>query len=569
MVESPASDVSHETSGAEDNGTAQSKVPAFKDRQCPYCHQAFTSSSLGRHLDQFLNKKKPDGIHNVEEIRRTRSGITRRLARNGAKHESDERTNSPAPSTSNIAPAHEVESLNTAPPGGVRNSINRSIWQSTGVINGLPETTSLYPVQAQSLHGSTPTISTPAGTKRTWTSFAKEQQREVMGHRGDLGNERDTARALELALREVLESLQASVAQIAPPPTPFDFDFKAQTFASLLIHMLPVPPTLWSPTPFDAPGALPVSTPGHAHLGLLRVKVTEKINKWKWMSLRQAQSTNTYLSPHATTIGEETDYLSHLASTYTESSASHIEAAFGAWSTLSMQQQAETWKIELIRAYAREQADHETTREEVKRLKAEVEALQRQIEQLGQCQWPREMALWPPERTYVPREVMTKLPALGGDKNLVRTETEDDDSIGDKARSQMKFDYDRLVNKWKKVVREDTVRNRGLGTPGPGTVTMTAGSPAGRETSMINGSNAQGAARQDTLPPRNLVPGIGGPPIYSNLANATDSKRARTNGVTDGLIRAPTANPHDHYTNAMLAEQSRTTSIGSTGDDKG
>lgn len=54
---------------------------AAKDKECPYCRQAFTSSSLGRHLDLYIkprNPKKPDGIHDVEEIRRTRGGVTRR-----------------------------------------------------------------------------------------------------------------------------------------------------------------------------------------------------------------------------------------------------------------------------------------------------------------------------------------------------------------------------------------------------------------------------------------------------------------------------------------------------------
>jgi len=71
----------------EHDGT--SKAP--KDKHCPYCGQSFTSSSLGRHLDLYIknkNPKAPDGLHNVEEIRKLRSSITRRQPRGGVRRDS-------------------------------------------------------------------------------------------------------------------------------------------------------------------------------------------------------------------------------------------------------------------------------------------------------------------------------------------------------------------------------------------------------------------------------------------------------------------------------------------------
>jgi hypothetical protein len=59
-------------------------LKAAKDKNCPFCGQAFTSSSLGRHLDLYIrarNPKAPDGIHVVDEIRKLRGGITRRQAK--------------------------------------------------------------------------------------------------------------------------------------------------------------------------------------------------------------------------------------------------------------------------------------------------------------------------------------------------------------------------------------------------------------------------------------------------------------------------------------------------------
>ena len=53
------------------------QLKAAKDKNCPFCGQAFTSSSLGRHLDLYIrakNPKAPDGIHIVEEIRKLQIG---------------------------------------------------------------------------------------------------------------------------------------------------------------------------------------------------------------------------------------------------------------------------------------------------------------------------------------------------------------------------------------------------------------------------------------------------------------------------------------------------------------
>jgi hypothetical protein len=57
------------------------QLKAAKDKRCPFCGLAFTSSDLGRHLDPYIrlkNPKRADGIHLVAEIRKLRGGITRR-----------------------------------------------------------------------------------------------------------------------------------------------------------------------------------------------------------------------------------------------------------------------------------------------------------------------------------------------------------------------------------------------------------------------------------------------------------------------------------------------------------
>ena len=198
MGGSPKTDASNES----EDGTRETnaaKAPAVKDRECPYCHQHFTSSSLGRHLDQFISKKKPDGIHDVEGIRRLRGTITRRTARN-SKHE---RASSHGVATS---PNEELgtpvlDQLNKIPPNGLEIQLNTANWHCTGVINDIP---------SRLVKSSDPAAIIPvAGTKRSWNTY-ESGQRNSVSKKSDPTEEKDNVRALELALREVLDNLQAA-----------------------------------------------------------------------------------------------------------------------------------------------------------------------------------------------------------------------------------------------------------------------------------------------------------------------------------------------------------------------
>lgn len=92
---------------------------APKDRCCPYCGQSFTSSSLGRHLDLYIkdkNPKAPDGLHNVDEIRKLRGSITRRQPRRGTRRGSSAPRDSQAGSKRSSG-ASDAESITTRSPG--------------------------------------------------------------------------------------------------------------------------------------------------------------------------------------------------------------------------------------------------------------------------------------------------------------------------------------------------------------------------------------------------------------------------------------------------------------------
>jgi hypothetical protein len=202
MVDSPKSEASH------DSSPATAKTRTSKDKECPYCHQGFTSSSLGRHLDQYIFRKKPDGVHDVDEIRRLRGGITRRTAKGGLQCKQDREGSLSTPHTTSPAnrnsPAEDARvDLNATPEEGYRVQLNVPNWQSTGVINGLPGSSTVSPAWEH-------VISTAGTGKRKYTSLEPSSAKDILGLRGDAGSERDTARALELALREVLDIVQAA-----------------------------------------------------------------------------------------------------------------------------------------------------------------------------------------------------------------------------------------------------------------------------------------------------------------------------------------------------------------------
>ncbi len=179
------------------------KTPAVKDKECQYCHQAFTSSSLGRHLDLYIkdkNAKPPDDLHNVEDIRRLRGNVTRRQARtsSGKRDGSTPSSSKPTPLRDQRSPSIQGGnsghlSQSQQPDGGpIRTYLNKPNWQSTGVINDLPS------VIDQAIY---PRLSSPS--RRT-------SVKEEIIHKQNMLEERDRARAAELALREVLDNVKAA-----------------------------------------------------------------------------------------------------------------------------------------------------------------------------------------------------------------------------------------------------------------------------------------------------------------------------------------------------------------------
>lgn len=174
------------------------KTRPVKDKRCLFCGQEFTASSLGRHYDTFITRDRVDGVHDLEEIRRIRSSVTRRTVKpnvvsgTSTKDEVRDSTEPPGTAEQKAAGASAQAYPKVVPPTklnptsgkqGYRVILNQPSWEATGVINDIPK-----PVQSQ-------------------------RKSSVSGY--ELGKlksnaDQETVRALELALREVLDSVKAA-----------------------------------------------------------------------------------------------------------------------------------------------------------------------------------------------------------------------------------------------------------------------------------------------------------------------------------------------------------------------
>ena len=177
--------------------------PKNKDKECPFCRQYFTASSLGRHLDVFIkekNAKPADDVHNVEDIKRLRAGITRRQPRQSLQRLTPLSGDvSPAPSTNDEKSNEDNDTFKTY--------FNRPGWEATGVITDVPTLSRTIPNGNPPLRG------------RSSNGSVKEQ---VVRRQGQV-DLIDHARAAELALQEVLESLRVAK-WVQPVYKPHDLD---------------------------------------------------------------------------------------------------------------------------------------------------------------------------------------------------------------------------------------------------------------------------------------------------------------------------------------------------------
>lgn len=200
------------------NGSSSKLNTAAKDKACPFCHQQFTSSSLGRHLDLYIkdkHPKPPDGIHIVDEIRKLRGGITRRQPRNslrrretstpGEHEKGSPRPDSTAEDRSPSVAHDDVGTSNLMYSGRPRMYMQPPSWEATGVMNNIP--TPVRNSDTKSMEGEEREVRRMERirpvNRQALAKSAFDQKEKMM-------EALDNAKAAELALREIMGSLKAA-----------------------------------------------------------------------------------------------------------------------------------------------------------------------------------------------------------------------------------------------------------------------------------------------------------------------------------------------------------------------
>lgn len=189
----------------------QPKYAAPKDKSCPYCGQAFTSSSLGRHLDLYIkdrNPKPPDGIHNVDEIKKMRGGITRRQPRGSMGGRGESSTPAGTPRAGSVRKDSMTQDRDSFRSGGIPKDGQYAV--DSGALNKYP-----YPPPRWELTGVMNDIGDVASDNGKRPGMQRQVSKQ-MAHKAQfdvkhkLADAMDTARAAELALRELLSSWRAA-----------------------------------------------------------------------------------------------------------------------------------------------------------------------------------------------------------------------------------------------------------------------------------------------------------------------------------------------------------------------
>ncbi|CAK1354748.1 hypothetical protein CB0940_01439 [Cercospora beticola] len=467
-----------ETSASTPNSTpaphsASKTVHAPKDRACPFCGQAFTSSSLGRHLDLYIrpkNPKPPDGVHDVDEIRKLRGGITRRQprtsgkaeggaasnARNSVDHsatrrdgrgdgDEDEKAASTARADQETPIQSPVNSKDVQEPASFFNKAN---WQATGVINNLPPRA---PSRSASEHPPAPSGQAQRiQDMRRDAGGTRIQRPEYEG--GDsmwrLQEAAEMGRAAEMALREVLGSLEAAAKKVEPKLLYNDFDFFSLSFPGLCLAILPPPTTLFSPAPFASAESWTIGAPGLRQYEAMIRLMNERINQ------RQQNDPvpDSVLFKHHT----------------------HLSGAWEHWEGMPESERTSAWQLEILRSFTRSQERNEQLQTEIDRLHQHNQHLEAEYDRLSRCQLPREYLTHPPNTIPVPPAVMKEVNRSGASMSA----------------AQANYNVETLISKWRSTIRANTRSSR---TTAPSATSRPQiytekGSNALQEDMVMNGS---------------------------------------------------------------------------------
>ncbi|CAM1502296.1 Fc.00g042800.m01.CDS01 [Cosmosporella sp. VM-42] len=452
-----------------DSGTPKAGAP--KDKNCPYCGQAFTSSSLGRHLDLYIkekNPKPPDGIHDVDAIKKLRGGITRRQPRGslGGRRDGSTPTGTPKPGPKRESTVQDSDGYRSpampadgfAVDSAFRNPTPfQPTWEATGVINDIPRKSN-WEGEATQEQNKRP------GMQRTVSK--QVVQKAQFDVKQKLSDAMDTARAAELALRELVSSWRAAKLQIDNNSMPFDFDPLSLDFPALTLQCLQPPPTLFSSTQHPTSTSWSVQSPGQREFDALRSYFQEEFRTFKiTCAAATTSAAEEFTYPPSTgafrDVREAVRKAEKSAENLEGQVNEHLQSAYTVWESLPASRQQELWILELARSVGRKNKETEKMKEQQHRLKQENANLKSQIDQLNRLQQPREFKMSAPVTVPMERELLTALYEQGikGGKGVGFTMEDRHVDLGSIVS--------RSIERWKNVITSTRVSSSGMSAQRP------------------------------------------------------------------------------------------------------
>jgi hypothetical protein len=170
------------------------------------------------------NPKPADGIHDVDEIRKMRGGITRRQPRNSTSRREDSTPRGTPGATDGKSPRPESERQGNRSPSLRREEygppdmvnfkgkpsffINKGTWENTGVMNVIPPTRN---GDSRSWDGEDRDRENNRRLESRGRSVSKQMlAKTTFEQKQKMIDALDNAKAAELALRELLGSMRAA-----------------------------------------------------------------------------------------------------------------------------------------------------------------------------------------------------------------------------------------------------------------------------------------------------------------------------------------------------------------------
>ena len=191
--------------------TEPPQLKAAKDKNCPFCGQAFTSSSLGRHLDLYIRPKNPktaDGIHIVEEIRKLRGGITRRQAKGSVSLPRQDGSRTSTPMGKKQSVASEDSSTRVQSPEAEEEDEELQVGKSR---------TQFKDVRwGNGKQQASRALGAKTKTPDMRRDVSRQVQKAELDQRFKTSEEAEIASATEMALRELLKSVREARCVIVP-----------------------------------------------------------------------------------------------------------------------------------------------------------------------------------------------------------------------------------------------------------------------------------------------------------------------------------------------------------------